>query len=265
MNTVQVGDRARSFYAEFPTGSRGPLGTVFSWHGYNDSGSDGDAAGWRRADEVDASVDPTHPIIVITPIDVDFDPPVGLDWQLDKGTAAENIDLAFFEAMLGCLDAQYDLDPTRIYSYGFSAGSVMSSLIHSAYPEIVTAVVCASGMWFNDPAQVAMIKLIPVSPSWPALDARHGGAVLLTHGGPADVTILNVANLEDMAQAAFPFLKANDRVVVDCPHTGGHALHPALGTSHVMRFFADHRAGQPSPYASGEFSGYPAGCTLRAP
>ena len=265
INHIQVGDRTRSFYLEFPDHMNGPIGVVFSWHGYNDPGSDGDAAGWRNAAEVDANADPNFPVVVVTPFDVDFDPPVGLDWQLDEGTAEGNIDLAFFEAMVGCLNEQYEIDPAGIYSYGFSAGSVMSSLIHSAYPDVVSAVVCVSGMWFNDPVQVEMINLIPVDPSWPALDSRDPGTVLLTHGGPNDVTVLHIANLENMAQAAFPFLAAAGRVVVDCAHDNGHTLHPELTTEQVMKFFADHRAGAPSPYIDRGLSGYPASCTLRLP
>ena len=265
MNTIQVGDLERSLYLEFPTDMSGPIGVVFSWHGYNDPGSDGDAAGWRSAAEVDANADPSLPVVVVTPFDVDFDPPYGLDWQLDKGTAEENVDLALFEATLGCLNEQYDIDPTRVYSYGFSAGSVMTSLVHSAYPEIVSAVVCVSGMWFNDPVQVDMINLIPVDPMWPALDPSDVGTVLLTHGGPNDVTVLNIANLENMAQAAFPFLASAERVVVDCGHQSGHTLHPELSTESVMRFFADHRAGEPSPYVDEGLAGYPDSCTLRLP
>lgn len=265
MNSFEVGDRTRSVYLQFPADMSGPIGVVFSWHGYNDPGSDGDSAGWRSAAEVDANADPAFPVVVVTPIDVDFDPPVGLDWQLDEGTAEGNVDLALFEATLGCLNDQYELDPEQIHSYGFSAGSVMTSLVHSAYPDVVRAVACVSGMWFNDPAQVEMINLIPVDPSWPALDPADGGTVLLTHGGPNDVTFLNVANLEDMAQAAFPFLATGERVVVDCGHEGGHTLHPDLGTESVMAFFAAHRAGEPSPYLDGGLTGFPASCTLRLP
>ncbi|HMI93698.1 MAG TPA: PHB depolymerase family esterase [Polyangiales bacterium] len=265
MNTLVVGSMTRSFYTELPSNMSGSVGIVFSWHGFNDAGSDGDAAVWRNADEVDANADPANPVIVVTPFDVDFEIPVGLDWQFDQPTSASNVDLAFFEAMVGCFNAQYDIDPTRIYSYGFSAGSVMTSLIHSAYPKLVSAIVCVSGMWFNDQVQKDLIQLLPVSGTWPMLDARDGGTVLLTHGGPNDVTVLNIANLENMAQAAFPFLKANGRLVIDCPHGGGHMLHPELTTQHVMRFFAEHRGGEPSPYASGVLSGYPSSCSLRIP
>lgn len=265
LNTIMVGEHSRSFHLEFPDDMSGPIGVVFSYHGYKDTGGDGDAAGWRSAAEVDANADPSFPVVVVTPIAIDFNPPVGLDWQLDKGTAADNVDLALFEAALGCLNEQYAIDPAQIYSYGFSAGSVMSSLLHSAYPHVVSAIACVSGMWFNDPAQVDMIQVISVAPEWPPLHPSDGGAVLVTHGGPNDTTIFNIANLEDMAQAAFPFLEAAERVVLDCGHDDGHTLHPELTTQHVMRFFADHRAGVPSPYLTQEPTGFPASCNLRLP
>lgn len=265
MNSVMVGTQPREFHVQFPADMSGSIGIVFSWHGYNDAGSDGDGSGWRNADQVDANTDPANPVVVVTPVDIDFDIPVGLDWQLNEPTAATNADLAFFEAMVGCLNEQYEIDPTRVYSYGFSAGSVMSSLIHSAYPDLVSAIVAVSGMWFNDPAQVAMIQLVMVAGSWPELDPKDNGAVLLTHGGPNDMTVFGVANLENMAQAAFPFLAAAHRLVIDCPHTLGHALNPEIKTDHVMRFFADHRGNEPSPYFDGDISGYPASCTLRLP
>jgi len=265
MNSVMVGTQMRQFHAQFPADMSGSIGVVFSWHGYNDPGSDGDGSGWRDADEVDANADPSNPVVVVTPVDIDIDIPNGLDWQLNAPTAETNVDLAFFEAMVGCLNEQYEIDSARVYSYGFSAGSVMSSLIHSAYPDLVTAIVAVSGMWFNDPAQVAMIQLISVGGSWPEIGPDDDGTVLLTHGGPNDVTVLGVANLENMAQAAFPFLAAANRVVIDCPHSGGHVLHPEITTDHVMKFFADHRGGQPSPYLDGTISGYPSSCTLRLP
>lgn len=104
-----------------------------------------------------------------------------------------------------------------------------------------------------------------MNPSWPELVQADGDTVLLTHGGPTDVTVLNIANIEGMAQAAIPFLKAANRVVVDCVHDQGHTLYPELSTAHVIKFFADHRGGQPSPYLDEELSGYPPSCTLRLP
>lgn len=71
--------------------------------------------------------------------------------------------------------------------------------------------------------------------------------MLLTHGGPKDVTVLNLLDLEASAQAAFPFLEANGRVVVDCAHTQGHTSHPNVTPAVIRKFISEHRAGEPSP------------------
>jgi len=260
MNNLMVGALMRTLHAEFPANRSVPIGIVFSWHGFNE-----DPVAYRNHVGLAPDGDPALPLVVITPDDVDFEIPDGLDWQLNSGEPAENVDLAFFEAMVGCLNEQYEIDPTRIYSVGFSAGSVMSSLLHSRYPKLLSAIVCFSGMWFNDPAQVALINLVPVTGSWPMLDPADSGTVLLTHGGPGDVTVLNVANLEDMAQAAFPFLKTNNRIVVDCAHGQGHTPHPEFTHGMVAKFLSAHRAGEPSPYADGGLQGFPPSCTLRLP
>jgi len=260
-NTLTVGGLPRSFYAEFPTDPSRRMGVLFSWHGFTDS-----VDNHRRIAGLNPNADPSLPVIVVTPDDTGMIPPEGLDWDIGRGTPADtNRDIAFFEAMLGCLNAQYPLDSARIYSYGFSAGSVMTSLLHSRHPKLLSAIVAVSGAWFNDPAQEAMVNVFDVDWNWPALNPADGGAVLLTHGGPGDVTILNVMDLERAAQAAFPFLKAGGRVVVDCPHTRGHALHPEVTGAVVSRFISAHRAGQPSPYLQGGYQGFPGSCSLRLP
>lgn len=260
-NTLTVNGVPRVFHAEFPSDRSRSMGVLFSWHGFTDT-----VENHRRIAGLNPNADPAQPVVVITPDDTGMLPPLGLDWDIGRGTPADaNVDIAFFEAMLGCLNTQYPIDATRLYSYGFSAGSVMTSLLHSRHPKLLSAIVNVSGAWFNDPAQEAMVNVFDVDWNWPPLDPADGGAVLLTHGGPGDVTILNVMDLERAAQAAFPFLKAANRVVVDCPHNRGHVIHPEVTGAVVSRFISAHRAGQPSPYRSGGYQGLPASCTLRLP
>jgi len=214
---------------------------------------------------LDPDANPALPAIVITPDDSGILPPSGLDWDIDSDE--NNVDLAFFEAMLGCLNEQHDIDAARIYSFGFSAGSVMTAMRHSTYPELLSAVICESGAWFNDQAEIDLVNVFDVAWNWPALDSADGGAVLLTHRGPTDVTVLNVLDLELSAQAAIPFLQANGRVVVDCPHDRGHALHPGVTAAIVSEFISAHRAGRASPYFSDGIAAadFPEGCMLRLP
>jgi predicted esterase len=260
-NTLTVAGAERVFYADFPKDTSQPMGILFSWHGFGQP-----AADFRAASALDPNANPSLPVVVITPDDSGLQPPVGLDWDIAKGTAGDkNVDIAFFEAMVGCLNEQYDIDSTRIYSYGFSAGSVMTSLLHSRYPRLLSAIIAVSGAWFNDQAEEDLVNLIKIDWNWPPLDPADGGAVLLTHGGPKDVTVLNLLDLEASAQAAFPFLGANGRVVVDCAHTQGHTPHPKVTPAVISKFISEHRAGEPSPYLNGGYGGFPDTCVLRLP
>jgi poly(3-hydroxybutyrate) depolymerase len=244
MNTLVVDGRPRTLFADFPSDMARPIGVLFSWHGYQQT-----AEAFRTEAGLDPNVNPDLPVVVITPNDTDMVPPFGLGWDLVQ--ADTNIDFALFEATLGCLNAQYSIDPQAIYSFGFSAGSVMTSLLHSSYPKLVSAIVAESGAWFNDPAQRALVTIPLVPWEWPDLDPADGGTVLLTHGGPSDVTVANIMSLEAAAQAALTFLDTHDRTVVDCAHDRGHAFDPNLTRDMIVMFLTGHRTGEaPDPTAS---------------
>jgi predicted esterase len=175
------------------------------------------------------------------------------------------VDIALFETILGCLGAQQNIDTSRIYSFGFSAGAVMTNLVHSRHPKVLAAVVTESGAWMNDKAEKDIVNFPGIQWNWPALEAADRGNVLLTHGGPSDVTVFNILDLEKSAQLAIPFLLAAKRTVVDCSHTTGHKLHPDLGQTEIRKYLFAHTAGAPSPYASGAASGLPSSCQVRLP
>lgn len=258
-NTLTVDGVERTFFADFPTNTTGPLGVVFSWHGYGDT-----ATNFKAAANLDPDADPAHPVIIVTPEDTKLQPPAGLGWDIRAGKPGDgNVDLALFEATLGCLAAQQSIDATRVYSFGFSAGSVLTNLIDSRYPKLIAATVTESGAWMNDPEEAKLVKLFTIEWSWPDLDPADRGDVLLTHGGSTDQVI--VLNLEDSAKAALPFLAAAERTVVECAHEQGHTLHPDLTPAMIVKYLTAHRAGEPSPYAGGTLDGFPASCTLRLP
>lgn len=267
LNTLVVDGVERSFFADLPADPSQPMGILFSWHGFGDSADNFRNLGF------DPDADPDVPVLVITPEDsglAPFGDPQGLDWDIRSGMPDyDNVDFAFFEAMVGCAVEQLPIDTGRIASFGFSAGSVMTSLLHSRYPTLFSAIIPASGVWFNDPAQIDMVNFIQVDWQWPALaDAGSGTPILLTHGGAGDVIAalgFQVIDLEAAAQAALPFLADAGRVVIDCAHDGGHVLHPEVTAQVMSAFVAAHRAGEPSPYAGGDLSGLPASCTLVQP
>lgn len=265
-NTLSIGGKNREFFADFPSDTSGPMGVVFAWHGFGDS--------WTNFRKIglNPDADPNLPVIVLTPEDTKMNPPQGLGWDIRAGKPGEsNIDIAFFEAMLGCLNEQQTIDSSRIYSLGFSAGSVFTALLHSRYPDLFAATVHQSGAWMNNPEETALVTLpfgMTIDWSWPDLNPADRGNVLMTHGGDTDkvgALGFNVFNLEDSAQAALPFLKAGNRTVIDCAHDKGHVLHPELSASMLVRYLTAHRAGAPSPFADGKLEGYPDSCTLRLP
>lgn len=261
-NTLTIGSTKRTFLVDLPSDTSKPAALVFSWHGFGDT-----AQNFRSVVNWNPNQDPAIPAIVVTPDDSGLPPPAGLDWDIGKATPEDkNVDVQFFDAMLGCFKKSQSIDETRIYSFGFSAGAVVTNMLHSRYPKLFAAIVTASGAWMNDKAETDLIK-IKIDWKWPALDPADQGNVLMTHGGPNDVTVLNLLDLEKSAQAAIPFLKTGQRVVVDCAHDKGHALHPEVNAALMSKYLFAHRLGEPSPFGAdgGAFEGYPASCTLRLP
>ncbi|HEY5926462.1 MAG TPA: hypothetical protein VIV11_32470 [Kofleriaceae bacterium] len=257
MNTLVIGNTSRTFIADFPMDMSKPLGVLFSWHGYQQT-----APAFRTEVALDPNANPNVPLVVITPNDTDLVPPFGLGWDIIE--AAGNVDFVLFESIMGCLKQQYSIDPKAIYSFGFSAGSVMTSLIHSQYPKLVSTIVAESGAWFNDPAQRALVTIPLLAWQWPALIPGDGGTVLLTHGGPNDVTVANIMNLENAAQAAIPFLKMHDRVVADCSHTGGHVIDPNVRPNMIVSFVTSYRTGETASAMAG-FGALPPSCRPSLP
>ncbi|MCC6213228.1 MAG: hypothetical protein IT376_00020 [Polyangiaceae bacterium] len=256
---------SRSFEVSFPADRSKPLAVVFSWHGYGDS-----AANFHTALGLDPDADPSFPFVLVTPEDTGLFPPAGLDWDMFDATRADNADALLFEGILGCLAAQEDVDASRIYSIGFSAGAIMTNLLHARYPDLLAATLAYSGAWFADPTESSSVNTLgmAVNFAWPQLEAGHGGAVALTHGGVNDsfgMGTIKVIDFEVAAQAAVPFLTAAGRTVVECAHANGHQPHPEVGPGVAISFFRDHRAGEPSPYASGGLTGWPGSCTLHRP
>jgi poly(3-hydroxybutyrate) depolymerase len=262
----------RSFFVDFPSNTSVPPALVFSFHGFGDNPSH-----WRQGLGLDPDTDPSFPMIIVTPESTHLQPvnlgnaPQGLDWDLaNGGHEYENRDVVLVQSILGCLKKQNGVDVDRIYSVGFSAGSVFSALLHSRFQHDFAAIVAMSGMWFNDTAQRKLINpLVPMNFSWDDLDPQFGGNVLLSHGGPSDAIVIlgvPIVSIEESANAAFPFLSAAGRTVVDCPHSGGHTIPQTFSRQQMVSFLKAHRRGQPSPYLAGGLdSSLDSACSLREP
>ena len=249
-----AGDRARKFFADFPSNTATPPAVVFSYHGFGDS-----ADAWRTYMALDPNTDPDFPFILITPDDLGlfpFNDPQGLGWAIFTGEAASpNPEGDLFETALACLTRDNQIDAKRVYIVGFSAGGILANLMHMRYQAQgkLAATASFSGAWFDDPAQTATVHPLnfKVDYHWDALDPARAGTILMAHGGPNDVFSTNgqqVIDFEQVAGLAIPFLGAAKRTVIDCKHTSGHAPPPGIHAKQVTAFFKAHKAGEPSPY-----------------
>jgi predicted esterase len=262
-NKLTIGGKERTFYVDLPADTTTPAGIVLSFHGYGDT-----AANFRAALGVDPDAVPGTPFIIVTPEDTGLFPPKGLDWGIFVGALDQpNDDAALVEAILGCAATSFSVNAHHVHALGFSAGAIMANLMHTRYPTLVGSSLAYSGAWFNDAVEVAGVNTagFDVEFNWPALDPADGGTVVLTHGGSDDwfgFGATKVLDFEASAQAAFPFLTAAGRTVIECSHDNGHQPHPQVTTDLALSFFAAHPLGAPSPYLAGGLTGFPASCTL---
>jgi predicted esterase len=241
-SSVVVNGTPRSFDVQMPADTSN-MALLFLWHGWQQQPTtfrntivyDVPSGQWVP---FDPNAFPM-PLLVVTPYDTKLIPPFGLDWDIVSGAA----DFPYFEAMLQCIEQQFTIDTTRIYSFGFSAGAVFTDLLSAKYPHLFAATISESGAWFNDKAEWSEVSVPIMQWNWPAFDAADRGNVLLTHGGPNDYA--TVISLENCNKKALPFLYDNDRTVMECAHTFGHTLDPDLTQGMYYEYLWDHYLGGP--------------------
>lgn len=275
LNVIQLDGVERRFWVNSPEASDGPIAAVFWFHGFSGPRSPHDDA---LADSatldslgIRPDADPSFPFVRVLLEDTNLQPFNGLDW--DIRTDEPNVDLALFDTVVECVVAHRRVSRDRIFAAGFSAGATIVNLLHTARGDVVRAVYTASGLWVNEPENLAAARRVTVLPGlvdwdWPELGTTEpgGGAVLLTYGGSSDnvpgspVTV----NLSDAGRAAADWLVAHGRVVIECEHDRGHTLHPEVTGELVLRFFAAHAGTTPSPWLTSAPT-LPASCELRRP
>jgi predicted esterase len=251
-STVIVNGVSRTFSVQLPRDTS-RLALLFVWHGWNQVPTnfvntivyDVPARKWVP---FDPNAFPM-PLMIVTPTSTKLLPPAGLDWDIVSGAK----DFPFLDAMLLCIQQQFSIDNTRIYSFGFSAGAVFTNLLSAKYPHLFAATISESGAWFNDQTQWSDVSIPLIQWQWPAFNPADRGNVLLTHGGPNDYA--TVISLESTNRKALPFLHNNGRTVMECAHTFGHTLDPDLTQSMYYEYMWRHQLG--GPPLSGMIPGFP--------
>ena len=157
---VEVDGLPRFFYVYTPTYYTGEeaLPLVLASHGYSSTGAafTGDSEWWRLAEK-------RNFMVVFTQayphkgnnVPVWYTNNTTLANGLFNGTEEQNqADIDYYLAVLDYMDANYNLDKTRVYNYGHSNGSMMSSCLADNIPEKFAAVSMDSGWdvaWGGDP------------------------------------------------------------------------------------------------------------------
>lgn len=157
-----------------------------------------------------------------------------------------DVDVSLFEGALSCLEQEHDIDNQRVYSTGFSAGALWTTLLVSSHADVLAAAVTFSG-------GIDYSLLNPfTTPARPI-------PLLSTHGGVDDQVVIN---FQKATEALVEKMTENGSTVVLCTHAGGHTV-PQNFYSIGLEFLFAHRFGDESPYAAGLAGGWPSDCSLQ--
>jgi predicted esterase len=206
---------------------------LFAWHWLGGSASE--IVGWVGYDDLAQE----EGVIIVAP-ESDGNDYEWHSWDRPRN----NPDLIFFDDLVSCLHAQFEVDLSRIYSTGMSAGGLWTSYLTTWRSNVLAATAPLSG---------GVNTAYYESPEMPI-------PVLLTWGGPSDTYAgysFHTANLEFSES-----LRQDGHFVAECEHTGGHSI-PQRAAKFTWEFLADHPKGlEREPYETGLPSGLPNYCRL---
>ena len=254
----------RSFYIDLPSGAAGggPWPVVFNWHGLGDT-----AANMRGL--VSPLVDNREmPFIAITPEDSEF-PMMGfsVDWEVFAVDPTTNRELRLFDELMVCVDAIWGVDEDRVYSTGFSLGSIVSDALGAARGDQIAAIATYSGGYLSNPTNVATLGMLAGNVDWPEPTHGNSYAQLILHGGVTDVFNAYVTQIRfnTFATNDAAYLNGMGHDIVICDHGRGHtAPVPGMLPAQIIEFFVDHPRGTTSsPYAEGLPADYADYCSFQ--
>lgn len=256
-NQLMSSGRMRSFLLVVPADlaptERPPV--LFMWHWLG-----GSAQSFRDRGEVQAAADAQR-FIAVLPVSVGatvlgtaFD----TRWPFDitQTAARMNEEFRFFDDMLGCVAAQYQVNPSCVSSIGVSAGALFTDQLAQARAQTLASFVSLSGG-----TGASIIK------PWSGAARPLPGLVLW--GGDGPPTMDGVKDILGCFGIGMDFsvasrnlesgLTSGGHFVVECRHNCGHVeppLTPPAGVSKyagIWEFALDHpfwlAAGQ-SPWTS---------------
>ena len=206
---------------------------LFAWHWLG--GTADQIVGSMALDEL--AVD--EGVIVVAP----YSAGSAYEWEF-LAPPEGNPDIAVFVDFLACLHEQFEVDLTRIWTTGMSAGGLWTTYLTMHEPGFLAASAPLSG-GTTPGAYSTPPNTLPVMVTW---------------GGPTDV-YGGTLNFADTSMDFSQNLQDDGHFVVECEHTRGHNL-PPDATNLVWTFLSAHVKGEPSPWAGGLPSDMPDMCRI---
>ena len=245
VNKIKAGGAERSFRLVLPPNPKGaPL--VFLWHGLGDT-----AANFVNAFGAQGMADTTGAVIVAADAVAPVASAMAI-WQFPSMLAQKppEFDLQLFDAMLTCVDGQYDIDNAKVTVAGFSAGAIWSTYLVLHRSEYLAAAAIFSGGL--DPQLL-----------FPYATPARKVPVMGTHGGPTD-QFQSLLKFEPMMKALAGALANDGHTMILCAHSGGHTVTGPLVFGGWGFLFAHTWGGGASVYDAARVkSKLPAGCELQ--
>lgn len=245
-NAIETGGVYRYATITLPPKPQGAA-VAFLWHGFGDSGAN--FTGSMNAGAMSASQN----LIVVAP-DPLYDPGFGMPktWHVMGNPGP---DLGLFDDVLACLEVQYDIDERRVYTIGFSAGALWSSLLLIERSQHLAA----ATIWSGGTSAGGLVSVPYVTPvhKTPAFVA-WGGATDIWGNPPVGV------NFQTGCLDLVDKLVGDGHLVVGCDHGEGHTI-PFNGLQPGWDFLLSHTWGEESPYADGSLTSFPSYCGLEGP
>lgn len=246
-NTFKVGTRERKFELWVPEKPKGaPL--VFIWHGLGDSPKN--IAAYFQAEKLAKE----RGAVVVAPYDccsaAENKDCCSTPYVWGFGSYSSDSDMMMFDDLLACVDELADIDNSRVYTTGFSAGALWSTHLVIQRGAYLAAAVLFSG------GTGSLIKY-----STPGYKVP----VLLAHGGETDIFAGGLVKFKAMTLEFAEQLFQDGHVVALCDHGLGHSV-PYDGAIWDAVFLFNHQwSDGSSPFKDGLTSEFPNYCAMYSP
>ncbi len=220
-NDFDTGGYTRNLRISLPPDPKGAA-VVFIWHGLGDSAAN--MSNFFGADSLAAQY---HAIVIVPDGCCNGAGTKGCCSQITGwGFAAKpEPDVAIFDDALSCLDQQFGIDRTRVYTTGFSAGSLWSTWLLMNRTDYLAAVAIFSG------GVNSFLEYVMPTYKAPVL-AVSGKEDDVFGGGLVDF----FTSMNDLTTA----LRKDGHFVIRCIHdAGGHTI-PFGGPDWAAKFLFKH-------------------------